>query len=249
MSDSELSDLPSDHESYSQIEELSLPHLIPQSTPILPSVEVVNGSLSNILQGPRVVLPPTTSKLFTKGLYRRELLDTRPPTIKMVCLQPDCGFSIPSQGLKQSSTGNLWRHYSLKHPAVSYALKNENRQSSSTSSSTSSFFSPRPLAISKQSSNPSKYKELLLQFIVSNNLSIRLVESHSFRELVQFLSPTTISISARTLHRELQRQFSYHRGQLQLELNSHIRRGGRISITTDAWSARNYTDYAAITAH
>ncbi|KFY79733.1 hypothetical protein V499_01319 [Pseudogymnoascus sp. VKM F-103] len=36
---------------------------------------------------------------------------------------------------------------------------------------------------------------------------------------------------------------------LQLELNSHIRRGGRISITTDAWSARNYTDYAAITAH
>ena len=107
MSDSELSDLPSDHESYSQIEELSLPHLIPQSTPILLSVEVVNGSLSNILQCPRVVLLPTTSKLFTKGLYRQELLDTQPPTIKMVCLQPDCGFSIPPQGLKQSSTGNL----------------------------------------------------------------------------------------------------------------------------------------------
>ena len=84
---------------------------------------------------------------------------------------------------------------------------------------------------------------------MSNNLSIRLVESYSFRELVQFLSLTTTSISARTLHRELQRQFSYHRGQLQLELNSHIKRGGRISITTNAWSARNYTDYAAITAH
>ena len=112
----------------------------------------------------------------------------------MICLEPDCGYSIP-QGLKQSSTGNLWRHYSLKHPTVSYALKNENRQSSSTSSSPSSFFSPRPSAISKQSGNPSKYKGLLLQFIVSNNLSIRLVESHSFRQLVQFLSPTTISIS------------------------------------------------------
>ncbi|KFZ23115.1 hypothetical protein V502_02399 [Pseudogymnoascus sp. VKM F-4520 (FW-2644)] len=55
--------------------------------------------------------------------------------------------------------------------------------------------------------------------------------------------------STRTLQRELQRQFSYHRGQLQIELHSHIKRGGRISITTDAWSARNYTDYAAITAH
>jgi hypothetical protein len=99
MSDSELSDLPSDPESYSQIEEPSLPHLIPQYTPIQPSVEAVNGSLSNILQHPRVVLPPTSSKLFTKGLYR-------PLTIKMVCLQPDCEYSIPSQGLKQSSTGN-----------------------------------------------------------------------------------------------------------------------------------------------
>ena len=107
MSDSELSDLPLDHESYSQIEEPSLLHLIPQYTPIQPSVEAVNGSLSNILQHPRVVLPPTSSKLFTKGLYRRELLDTRPPTIKMVCLQPDCEYSIPPQGLKQSSTGNL----------------------------------------------------------------------------------------------------------------------------------------------
>ena len=76
MSDSGLSDLPSDHESYSQIEEPSLPHLIPQSPPILQSVEVANRSPSNILRHPRVVLPPMSSKLFTEGLYRRELLDT-----------------------------------------------------------------------------------------------------------------------------------------------------------------------------
>ena len=202
MSDSELSDLPSDHESYSQIEEPLLPLLIPQHTPIQPSVEAVNVSLYDILRHPTVVLPLTSSKLFTKGLYRREILDTQPPTIRMACLQPNCNYSTV-QGLQLLSTGNLWRHYSLKHPTVSYALKNENRQSSSTSSSTSSFFNPRPLAMSKQSSNPLRYKELLLQFIVSNNLSIRLVESRSFRELVQFLSLTTISISARTLHREL----------------------------------------------
>ena len=67
MSDSELSDLPSDHESYSQIEELSLPHLPPQSTPIQPSVEAVDVSI-NLPQHPRVVLPPTSSKLFHKGL-------------------------------------------------------------------------------------------------------------------------------------------------------------------------------------
>ena len=104
MSNSELSDLPPDHEneSYSLIEELSLPPLTLLPTPI--QVEVANVLSINTL--PRVVLPPTSSRLFTKGLYRRELLDTRPPTINMVCLQPGCGYSL-LQGLRQSLTGNL----------------------------------------------------------------------------------------------------------------------------------------------
>ncbi|OAF54838.1 hypothetical protein VC83_08685 [Pseudogymnoascus destructans] len=100
MSDSELSDLPLDHESYSQIEELSLPHL---PAPIQPSVEAVDVSI-NLPQHPRVVLPATLPKLFTKGLYRRELLDTRPPTIKMICLQPGCGYSLlPSYQCEQGA--------------------------------------------------------------------------------------------------------------------------------------------------
>ena len=245
MSDSELSELLTDLESYSQIKEPSLPALLPQHTPIQPSSQI---SVS-LPQHPKAVLPQSSSRLFTKGLYRRELLDTQPITVKIICLQPGCGYSAPPQGLKQSSTGNLWRHYAQRHPAISYTLKNDKHQLSSPSSSASSFFTPRPSAVPNQRNNTSKYRELLLQFIVSNNLSIRLVESHSYRQLVQLLSPTTMTMSARTLHRDLQRQFSYHRGQLQLELHSHIKNGGRISVTTDAWSARNYTDYAAITAH
>ena len=148
MSDSELSDLPPDHESYSQIEEPLLPLLIPQHTSIQPSVEAVNISLHDVLQHPIVVLPLMSSKLFTKGLYHREILDTQPPTIRMACLQPNYNYSIV-QGLQPLSMGNLWRHYSLKHPAVSYALKKGNSQPSRASSSISSFFSPCSLATSK----------------------------------------------------------------------------------------------------
>jgi hypothetical protein len=104
MSDLELLDLPLDleNESYSQIEEPSLPPLTLLPTPI--KVEAANVlSINTFL---RVVLPLTSSKLFTKGLYRQELLDTQLLTIKMVCLQPSCRYSLP-QGLRQSSTGNL----------------------------------------------------------------------------------------------------------------------------------------------
>ncbi|KFX93411.1 hypothetical protein O988_06834 [Pseudogymnoascus sp. VKM F-3808] len=154
----------------------------------------------------------------------------------------------------QTSTGNLWKHYTQKHPTVAYTTKGgyNTTAPSSPSSSASSFFEPRKQQVqptAQASNNRAKYRELLLSFVVSNNLSLRLIESYSFHQLVQFLSPSTLWISSRTLHRELQRQFSYHRGVLQLELRSHITLGGRISITTDAWTARNYTEYAAVTAH
>ena len=76
-----------------------------------------------------------------------------------------------------------------------------------------------------------------------------IVEGYSYRQLVHFLSPTTLSISTTTVSRELLRQFSYHRGQLIVEFNSHTKGRGRVSITADAWSARNYTQFAAVTGH
>ncbi|KFZ02011.1 hypothetical protein V500_00503, partial [Pseudogymnoascus sp. VKM F-4518 (FW-2643)] len=36
---------------------------------------------------------------------------------------------------------------------------------------------------------------------------------------------------------------------LQAELHSYITNGGQICLTTDLWSARNYTEYSAVTAH
>jgi hypothetical protein len=256
MSDSSLSDVPIDlhsYDSYDTHEEPTLPPLPPLPTPIPPP-----NATPLRLQPPGPMLPVTTSMLFTKLIYSRLILDSNPPMLKVTCLQPNCGYSPTPQPLCQTSTGNLWKHYTQRHPAIAYTVKNDKNTLSSPSSSASSFFEPRNLQIqsrnpviqlARPSNNTAKYRELLLSFVVSNNLSLRLVESYSFRQLVQFLSPTTLSVSSRTLHRELQRQFSYHRGILQIELHSHIKNGGRISITTDAWSARNYTEYAAVTGH
>lgn len=251
MSESPLSELEGSYESYDTYTEPTLPTL---PTPIQHDTPI-RGDIPTPLRlqppAPGQMLPPTTSILFTKLLYSRLILDSNPPTVKMTCLQPGCGYSPAPQLINQTSTGNLWKHYSQRHPTIAYTMKSQKNIPSSPSSSASSFFEPqsqKPQPI--QSSNSrAKYRELLLSFVVSNNLSLRLIESHSFHQLVHFLSPTTLSISSRTLHRELQRQFSYHRGLLQIELQSHIAYGGRISITTDAWTARNYTEYAAVTGH
>ena len=94
-----------------------------------------------------------------------------------------------------------------------------------------------------------KFCELLLSFIVNNNLPISLIERDSFRELIFNISPATAICSARTLQRDLVQKFKYHRESLNHELQAHTREGGRVSLTTDSWSARNGTEFAAVTAH
>jgi hypothetical protein len=249
MSDSSLSDALTDIEDLTSYEEPTLPLL---NTPISPPYA---STIPVCLQPPlRRSLPITKTSLFTARLYSRLLLETEPVTVHYECLQPGCGYKPPPQLPTQNSTGNLGLHYKRRHPLLEQ-LHNSNNSNTAISSpsngNSSSFFEPRRPAqpTLKPALYKAKYRELLIQFIVSNNLSLSIVESYSYRQLVHFLSPTTLSMSTTTVSRELLPQFSYHRGQLIVELNSHIRGGGRVSITTDAWSARNYAQFAAVTGN
>lgn len=130
------------------------------------------------------MLLPTQSELFTKHLYLRVLLETSPLMVQVSCLQPDCKYSLAPQTQAQStaSTGNLWKHYNLKHKAIVYALRNRTLTPSTQSSSASLFFEPRRLPINEIQlvTNLAKYQELVLSFVVSNNLSLRIVESYLY---------------------------------------------------------------------
>jgi hypothetical protein len=139
MSDSSLSDLPTELEGYDSYDshiEPSLPTLPP--TPIRIPTPLQLQPLGRML-------PLTSSILFTKLLYSRLILDSNPPTVKVTCLQPGCGYSPTPQLLSQTSTGNLWKHYTQKHPMVAYTTKGGHNTTTPLSplSSASSFFKPR----------------------------------------------------------------------------------------------------------
>src|SRR5690349_6165598 len=93
------------------------------------------------------------------------------------------------------------------------------------------------------------YRELLLAFIVSNNLPMSLVNRPSFRQLIHQLSPSTLAISTSSLMRDLHKTFCNYRMKLQIELQAHVVKGGRLSLTIDSWSAMNGGEHAAITVH
>jgi hypothetical protein len=52
-----------------------------------------------------------------------------------------------------------------------------------------------------------KYQALLLDFVVSNNLALRVVDSQSHRRLIQHCNLSILTISTLTLNRDLKKTF------------------------------------------
>jgi hypothetical protein len=228
----------------------------PRSDINLPTLPPLSPTLQLRRTAKKPGLASTDSDLFTSGLFSRTLLETTPPTMQLRCLQPGCLYAPKPQLLSFNQTGNYWAHYYHVHPQVAEAFKPALQSSSSQSSqshisSVAKLFAPR---LSKPNAGATeafqtKYRALLLDFVVSNNLALRVVDSQSHRRLIQHCNPTVLTISTSTLNRDLDQTFIVAQNALKAELQEHIKGGGRISITMNGWSTRNYKDFIAVTGH
>jgi hypothetical protein len=141
---------------------------------------------------------------------------------------------------KVVSTGNLIKHYNNRHKGIPTSgaedkqLKTEKPE----------FFRKYNTGLSTD-----YVRKLILHVIVSNNLPLALVESLSFRALIEGLNPTIQPISRQTLMQDLVVLFNSGRELLMLKLSRHIESSRQISLTTDTWSARNYKSFTAVTGH
>jgi hypothetical protein len=155
MSDSSLSPLSQSH----------------AQSPELPGSQINNTlTLQTVTRTPQ--LPATSSALFSKQLFSRILLETTPPSVQFACLQPSCEYSPSTRSIKDNTTSNLWKHLERVHPLIYHAVKQPISSSQGSACSTpSEFFLPRQ----NQSQPPlskTKYRELLLSFLVNNNLPL-----------------------------------------------------------------------------
>lgn len=140
------------------------------------------------------------------------------------------GHSVPAGNLANVEKGGKDGGHLRQHPAIYTQYKKKHVQDGDTqpsSSTKATFFQPRK--VPSYALNSSKFRELLLSFIVSNSLPLRISESLSFRQFVSHLNPTTLVIRQTTITRDLQRIICIHKAMLQLELRQHVVQGGRIS--------------------
>ena len=94
-----------------------------------------------------------------------------------------------------------------------------------------------------------RYRVLLLEFIIKNNLSFSIVDQPETKALFSFISPNIKQIGSTTLMKDLKARYIEAEEVQHQKLQQHIELGGRIALTTDAWAGNNKLDYIAVTAH
>jgi len=193
----------------------------------------------------------TLSYLFTgiSPLYLREVIEGQYDMMRIRCSQPNCiTFQPKIINRTLSGTNNYKSHYQKHHPGIPLSLKEEmeikatNRQKGEPAKS---FFN-KPTA--SQTHNET-FRQLLLEFIIKNNLSFSLVDQPETKALFHFLNPHTKQIGRRTLMEDLKMLYQAGEEKLHQELQKHVESGGRISLTTNGWAGNNKLDYIAVTGH
>ena len=86
--------------------------------------------------------------------------------------------------------------------------------------------------------------------VIETNSSFSLVESNAFRTLMAYCNGGAITISRRTLKRDIQSNlYTDLFENLRRQLHEHISTGAKINLTRDAWTSGNKLPFMAITAH
>ena len=74
--------------------------------------------------------------------------------------------------------------------------------------------------------------------------------NHLFNNICVLTAYSVVQpISCQTLSRDLIMAFNKARDNLRIKLQHYLEDGGRISITTDTWSLRNYREFTTVTSH
>jgi hypothetical protein len=195
-------------------------------------------------------LKDTNAFMFTglHPLYSRHPINEDHSKMEIRCTQQDCTYTkIINRSL--SGTNNYQVHYRKQHPGIpttkQEAIDAKEKRAQELGKSRVGFFD-KP---SKEQTHNERYRTLLLQWIIKNNLSFSIVDQPETKELFGFLNPSIKLVSRKTLMDDLKKRYTAGENTQRDFLIDHIEDGGRIALTTDAWSGNNKKDYMAVTAH
>ena len=86
----------------------------------------------------------------------------------------------------------------------------------------------------------------IIQFIIENNLSLNILNSPSFTNLLTYFNRLTPVLNRWKINKVLNTTFANHLAILNSELQANIQTLGRFSLVFDIWTANTQTAYFGV---
>jgi hypothetical protein len=217
--------------------------------PRAPTTTIPEPTLPPYRRPRKAPLKDTSSYMFAgiHPLYSRHVLDEDHDMMEIRCTFVECTYSKVIRR-QLSGTNNYQIHYRKEHPGIpttqEEALHAKEQRVVQQGQSKGFFDKP-----AKEQSHNQRFRHLLLQWIIKNNLSFSIVDQPETKELFSFLSPSTTLISTKTLMADLKKKYEVGENIKRDELLDFVEDGGRLALTTDAWDGGNKNQYIAVTVH
>lgn len=207
--------------------------------------------------------------IYTSGLIKRELtLQNGSEVMKATCTQCSKGTWIVKNPKNYNSTSNYIRHFNRHHPHIKYEAPETavEKQEAEEHQKSKSRLKQTSLSMFAHTTNEAKvsisYKrapnepidqniflKLLVNFILSCNLSLSICDAPTLRSLLEYLNAGVMRVTPQRLLLKMMDYFDESKKALKRRLQEHIKDGSRVSLTMDIWVAANGTSFLGITVH
>jgi hypothetical protein len=187
--------------------------------------------------------------IFENNLFTRQLLPIDYKKERQILVQcTTCNYK-KVEYIKGFQASNFARHYKAKHLNIAYNKESEKNRLKKSNNSTNitNFFNTnttttlenrkriRNNTITEFDENEAYTK--ILTFIIENNLSFNILESESFKDLLNYYNKTTTNINRKKITKLLNDKFDNYSSTFNTELQKNIDKNGRFSITFDLWTS------------
>ena len=183
--------------------------------------------------------------IFQHGLFTRSLQPIDYTKEREILLQcTTCSYK-KIEPIKRFQASNFARHYKLKHPNIAYNKASETTRKVKAISTTSvkDFFNKKNLTTTEsrkriRQNTITEFDEneaytKILTFIVDNNLSFNILNSNSFKDLLNYYNKSILTINRHKIKTILNNTYNNILSTFNTQLQQNIESNGFFSLTLD----------------
>ena len=189
--------------------------------------------------------------IFENNLFTREIQPIDYNKEREIFVQCTLCKYNKTVSLRRFQSSNFVQHYKIKHPNIAYNAQTEATLTLRNSIPTKTdFFNTKSRKRTRTNTiiefNEDEAYHKLLKFIIDNNLSFNILNSDSFKDLLNYYNKSSPVINRWKIKNILEKTYNDYFTNFIYDLKQNIASNGTFSLSFDIWTSNTQTAYIGI---